>query len=308
MTRPYIPDEPEVPAEQCAEAELGVRYEDVCQDGRLRIDGVWPPMGRILWNEARLGHVFARLAAAGVHNVLARVVIHAENVPISPRLRLRNRVRYQLGHTLDEQGQVNRIVLNTWLRSEGIPARKGPERVEPGAMHTLVAQAHGQHVFIRRGAPAGQHRVLELEGPGLPAVPKECVELPSADDLLQPPPGGRFIEDAPAAEPAPVVFGLSHTDLNQHVNFLTYPRCVEDAALRRFGELGHGRPLLGRSVELSYLKPCFAGDRMRVVARAFAAGDVLGVCAVFVRDARFEEARSWQQFGRAYCVARLWLS
>jgi hypothetical protein len=300
--KPLILDEPDVPLEQQGQAELGMRYEDVCQDGRLRIDGVWPPMGRILWSDARLGAPFARLGERGIRSVLARVVIHAEDVPVSPRVRVLNRVRYQLGHTLDAHGDVGRIVLDTWLSTEGKPARS------VDGSRVLIARAYGQHVFTKPGAPKGEHRVLRLDDPALPAVPETRVELPPASGLLEAPDGARFIDGEPRPDTAPLVFGLSHTDLNQHVNFLTYPRCVEDAALRRFAELEPGRRLLGRSIELFYLKPCFAGERVRIVLRAFSMGGRVGVCAVFVPDADFTGAAAWQGFGRARCVARLWLA
>ena len=307
--RPVIPELPAAAADQEGEAELGLRYEDVCQDGRLRIEGIWPPMGRILWNEARMGASFSRLAARGIHNVLARVVMRAEDVPISPRVRALSRVRYQLGHTRDASGEVNRIVLGTWLTTESVPSRRAAHAF-PAGQRQLVARAYGQHVFTRPSAPPEQRRVVRLDNEALPAVPEARVELPSASELLEAPAGCHFIDPEPRTDAAPLVFGLAHTDLNQHVNFLTYPRCVEDAALRHLAGAAEQRVLLGRGIELAYMKPCFAGDRMRIVLRAFASDSdaTLGVCAAFVRDAAFGEARSWESFGRAHCIARLWLS
>jgi hypothetical protein len=302
---PLIPDEPDVPAEQRAEAELGLRYEDVCQDGRLRIEGVWPPLSRLMWHEGRLGAPFAELAEQGVHNVLARLTLHAEEVAVSPRRRVLAQVRYQLAHTLDANGDVNRIVLNTWLRGHAFPSR----RVQPNASERVpFGRAYGQHVFTRVGTRAADRRVLALEHASLPRVPALRVELPGAETLLEAPPSAQFMEERVRADAAPLVFGLSHTDLNQHVNFLTYPRSIEEAALRRFAELGVTRALLARSIEIAYLKPVFAGDHMRVVLRAFTAKDVLGVCAALVQDVPFDpDAKSFADFGRAHCVARLWL-
>lgn len=300
---PSIPEEPDVPSEQRGEAELGVRFEDICQDGRLRIDGVWPPMGRILWNDARMGRVFTGLGQRGIRNVLARLVIHAEDVPLSPRRRALSRVVYQLAHSVDDRGEVNRILLRNWLCTEAVPAGSARGVTE----RRLVARAHGLHVFTRPNAPRGQHRVVSLDGTGLPQVPEPRVLVPAATDLLEAPPGSTFLDAAPRPDTAPLMFGLSHTDLNQHVNFLTYPRCIEDAALRRFAELEPGRRLLARSLEIAYSKPCFAGDCMRVVLQAFGVGAVRGVCAVFVPDGEFQEGASWDALGRAHCTARLWM-
>ncbi len=48
MTFPEAPDR--------ANATLGkgttrLRFEDISQDGRLRLEGVWPPIGPILWGQ-----------------------------------------------------------------------------------------------------------------------------------------------------------------------------------------------------------------------------------------------------------------
>jgi hypothetical protein len=300
---PFIPEEPDVPSGQRDEAELGMRFEDICQDGRLRIDGVWPPMGRILWNDARMGSAFSALAKRGIHNVLARLTIHAEDVPVSPRRRALSKVVYQLAHTVDERGEVNRILIRNWLCTEAVPARSPKGFTE----RRLVARAHGLHVFSRPLAPPGQHRVVALEGPDLPPVPETRIDLPPVTDLLRAPPGAAFLEPAPRPDFSPLVFGLSHTDLNQHVNFLTYPRCIEDAALRRFAELEPERRLLARSIEIAYSKPCFAGDRMRIVLQAFELEQARGVCAVVVPERDFSSASSWDAFGRAHCTARLWM-
>ena len=40
----------------------------------------------------------------------------------------------------------------------------------------------------------------------------------------------------------PVVFGVVHTDSNHHVNSLVYFRLFEEAALRRFAQLGAATP------------------------------------------------------------------
>jgi hypothetical protein len=69
-----------------------------------------------------------------------------------------------------------------------------------------------------------------------------------------------------------------------HVNSLAYLRIFEEAGLRRFVELGRGSALLGRSIDITYRKPCFAGQVMRVVQHAFEEDGKLGVAAVLVED------------------------
>jgi acyl-CoA thioesterase FadM len=83
-------------------------------------------------------------------------------------------------------------------------------------------------------------------------------------------------------DPFPVVFGLVHTDSNRHVNSLAYLRMFEEAALRRFAELGKTSSWLGRSLEIVYRRPCFAGHSMRVVQQAFETEGRLGIAATLV--------------------------
>lgn len=68
-------------------------------------------------------------------------------------------------------------------------------------------------------------------------------------------------------EPTPLVFGVVHTDSNQHVNSLVYLRLFEEAVLRSLpAKTG---PVLARRLEIAYRKPCFAGDRMRIHTKTF---------------------------------------
>ena len=62
------------------------------------------------------------------------------------------------------------------------------------------------------------------------------------------------------AEPPSFTFGMMHTDSNQHVNSLVYPRVFEELAVRRHGDA----KLLARAVEMRWRKPFFAGERARV--------------------------------------------
>jgi hypothetical protein len=65
------------------------------------------------------------------------------------------------------------------------------------------------------------------------------------------------------------VFGLTHTDNNQHVDSLVYPRRFEDAALRRLHERGEGSNLLASATEVVYRKPCFARERVLCSMHSF---------------------------------------
>ena len=313
-----IPERPDVPDEQIGSAEHELRYDDLCQDGRLRIGGVWAPMGRILWTRMPVAKTLAALGAQGVRNVLSFVMMEADDVPLSMRGFAHSEVRYRLGHTTGADNQPNRIVFETWLTTQAVPGRQGDPTARPSGESVPAARAFGQHVFTRPSAPAGQHRVLRLEHPNFVELPPERVEFFDPKRILALPDGAEPLEPEPRAEAAPVVFGVVHTDGNQHVNFMVYPRLTEDGALRRLAELGfHGR-LLGRRAEVGYRKPCFAGDRMRLVLQAFRLNEKLGVVAALVPDeapvsdgapaGHGHSADPWSAFGRSHCMVRLLLS
>ena len=67
---------------------------------------------------------------------------------------------------------------------------------------------------------------------------------------------------------------MLHTDSNQHVNSLVYPRLFEEAAVTRAVDRERTRAapgtdlrsqlLLARTFELRYRKPFFAGDRATI--------------------------------------------
>jgi hypothetical protein len=251
-----------------------LRYDDVIQDGRLRLESAWRPTGKLLWRDPAAARVFAGMTG-GVTNVLSRVTLQAGEARLEPRARLRTRVSYRFEHTVNDAGAVDHILFSTWGEVHGM-GRDGE--------FAPAARAYGQRVFTRLGAPAGQHLVTSLEAFGDAGFPPDRVTWEPATALLTPPPGAALLDPAPRLDPIPVVFGLTHTDLNQHVNFLMYHRAIEQAALSRSVELGHGARLASREVLLGYRKPSFAGDTVRVAVQAFRLGGGFGVLAAVVAD------------------------
>src|SRR5258705_9749410 len=103
-----------------------------------------------------------------------------------------------------------------------------------------VGRCYVEHVFPKLFAPKAERKVLRLDVPGAPAVPAtRHVWVPPAA-LLELPEGATALDAELVADPAPAAFGLMHSDSNQHVNSLVYPRLFEDAALRRLAV--HGVP------------------------------------------------------------------
>jgi hypothetical protein len=86
------------------------------------------------------------------------------------------------------------------------------------------------------------------------------------------------------------------------VNSLVYPRLFEDAALRRFAELGRLKPpVLSRFVEAAFRKPCFAGETYALALRAFELGGRLGAVGAFMKP---EEARALET-ARPHCFVKM---
>jgi hypothetical protein len=280
-----FPEEPDIPATQRAVAEARVRYEDISQDGRMTLLALPHSYGVSVWQMLLAEHPMTRpLQRSGVVPILTKLVMEGGEGPVSVRKPVEVHGGYRLGHTVDESGQANRILLEMWTRLYAPRSRTiGPP--PPGAGERIrVGRCYAEHVFTRLFAPPEQRKVVRLEVPGIDLVPGERLRWRPAEEHLSPPEDAEPLEDAPSPDPSPVVFGLAHTDANQHVNSMVYPRLFEDAALRRLAERGVTAALLGRRVEVGYRKPCFAGERLRIVLRAFRLGDGYAVTGAFQAD------------------------
>ena len=278
-----FPEPPEVPAAQRGTGSTHVRYEDVSQDGRVMLLGLPQIYGVAVWQNLLTHHPVTRaMAQHGIVPILTRVVVQGLGGPISVRRPLEIQGCYELAHSASGAGAVDRIVLNMWAEAEAPKGRThGPH--PPGAGEPVkVGRVFAEHVFTRPFGPPGERKVLSLEPLGLPAVPATRWPWQPPESLLELPPGAEPLEPELEPDAATVAFGIGHTDSNQHVNSLVYPRLFEDAALRRLA--AHGRPtsLLSRELEIAYRKPCFAGDRMRIALRTYLHEGRPGAVGVFL--------------------------
>ncbi len=299
------PQPPEVPDNNRALGPTRLRFEDLAQDGRLRLEGVWPPIGPILWGRMDIAASLARLGKQGVRAVLTYVVLDGTDEPLSVRNVAETEVRYLLGHTVDASGEVSRLTFDTWLEisgPRGVPNSPGSPSDGP---RVVAARAYGQHVLTKPAAPAGKHRVFSLDDEALPKVPEHRTEWIDPAHLLELPSGVSPIDATPRLDDTPVVFGLCHTDGNQHVNFLAYPRVAEEAALRHFYRLDRETKLLARRAEIGYRKPCFAGQRVWLGVQAFEQDGRLGAIVAFFPEAPPQGLTEFSAAPRPCCVARL---
>ena len=136
-----------------------------------------------------------------------------------------------------------------------------------------MGRIFAEHVLTRPFAPAGERKVTRLDAPGVPPIPEDEHVFTTADALIES--AGGPLEDA-----GEMSFKMMHTDSNQHVNSLVYPRVFEEHALGKIVQDARIPPaatpnLLARAVELRWRRPFFAGERARVSMRLVApeAGD-----------------------------------
>jgi hypothetical protein len=262
---------------QRASATVYQRFEDVTQDGRLVLEALPNALGPAVWR-AIIGKdpSALELFARGIVPVLSRFVLEGEPGPLSANASVEADGACQLARSDD-----GRIVLDMWA---DLRARKGrtygPN--DPAAEKIGVGRAYAEHVLTRPFAPAGERRVRDLDFPGAPQVVASRPASPTPEAIATLPDGATPLEPGMRVDPVPLTFGLVHTDSNMHVNSLVYVRLFEEAAIRRFVELGRGANVLGRTMDIVYRKPCFAGQTMRIEQRAFEAEGRLGIVSTLV--------------------------
>lgn len=289
MSSPFpFPPRPDLPPERVATAAFALRYEDVAQDGRMTAIAFPPALGWTVWQQLLDGHPAERaLAAAGVVPILSRLTIVGTDATIRVDAPATATGGYQLArHEVD--GAVDKLFLNMWVDVTGAAGRMIPPQ-GPGPQVT-AGTMFAEHTFTRLFAPPDARKVTRLDGPGLPGVPEARYDAPASTTAMDPPDGADLLDAEYHPDPVVTAFGLDHTDSNQHVNSLVYPRLFAEAALRRLAELERPRRLLIRALDIAYRKPSFAGDQVRIHTRLFRLGDRLGA-AGFVADVADPAAR-----------------
>ncbi len=283
MTFPAIPD---VGSEGTATARVPLRFEDISQDGRLVLEAMPTAMAVAVWGGVLTKHPLAKaLRGTGLVPILSRLASEGERSPMSVGGELMARGVVQLAHGRGKDGEVSHIYLNTWAeltapigRTYGAPPDGAGERV-------VVGRVFGEHIFTRPFGDPSHRKVTRIEAEGVPSVPEAGYNPSAPTALLDLGSDVTPLGVALTPDTSPIVFGLCHTDSNQHVNSLVYPRLFEEAALRRFATLDRAPTVLARSLEIAFRKPAFAGDRMRVVLRAFEdSRGHLGAVGAFVRE------------------------
>ena len=241
-------------------------------------------MGEIVWQRSFAHHPILAALHAGIVPILTRLVVEGGEGPISLRAPLEGRSIARLAHTVGESGEVERLLLQMWVRLEGRLGRARGEKPAEANQPLYAGRIYAEHVFTRLFAPLAERKITRFDLPGLPSVPPARSLWRSPNAVLAPPPSAVWLDDAMVLDEAPVAFALHHTDSNQHVNSLVYPRLFQDAVARRLAAHGIPTKLFSRRFEVAYRKPCFAGDRLRLTLRAFADGDRLGAVGALLAE------------------------
>jgi hypothetical protein len=276
---------PEVPPEQRGSAQGHLRYEDVAQDGRLVLTALAHFMGQaVFMGPIRQSEGVRETAHAGIVPIVSRMLIEGGDGPVSVRKPVDVAGGFELTHTVDETGAVNRLILNTFAAMQAPAGRTHPPAPPNAGTLVAIGRVFVEHVFTRPFAPAGARKVSRFPPGPWPEVPPKRQEWRPPGAVLELPPGATAVDELLAPDEAVTALGLAHTDSNQHVNSLVYPRLFEEALLRRLAARGRSTAVLARASEVAYRKPLFAGDRARIWLRLYDGEHGPGAVGVFVRD------------------------
>jgi hypothetical protein len=260
-------------------ADVPLRFEDVTQDGRLVLEALPNAIGPTVFRGIlRNDPGWRALFRSGIVPVLTRFLLEGTPGPFSAEGKVEAEGTCRIARSDD-----GRYVLDVWV-DLWAPIGRTYGRTPRQCERALAGRVAAEQVFTRPFAPPGERKVTSLDFEGAPEVSETRPALPAAESIAALPPGAKPVDPAPRVDPATTVFGLLHTDSNMHVNSLVYLRLFEEAALRRFAELGRGALWLGRATDIAYRKPCFAGQPMRVVQQAFELDGRLGVAAALVEE------------------------
>ncbi len=274
------PPLPDLPEDHVATASFELRYEDLAQAGRMMRTARPPALGWTVWRQLLAQHP-ARGAAQnrGIVAILTRLTVDGTDATIRVDRPVDATGAYQIAKQA-QNGE--RLFMNMWVEVRGASGRMFPPQ-GPGP-NIVAGRLFAEHTFTRLFAPPDKRRVSPEDVVGVDDETIGDYAFAGAETAMQLPDGATPLDDAFAPDDSDICFGLDHTDSNQHVNSLVYPRLFAEAALRRFERHGRRRDVLVRHLDIAYRKPSFAGDRVRLHVRAFALGERAGAAGYLVAD------------------------
>ncbi len=249
--------------------QLHLRYEDVAQDGRVMIQMLPVSLG-VIWRSITIPRETRRsLRAGGILPILTRYEMEAGEDSFAVEQPLNVTGGFSLAHSVDATGRVDRLFLDMDSELNGVKGRTNLPGPPDAGSPAFAGRLRVEHIFTRPFAPPGERKVLSFESEGQSFVPQVARAWRAPWTTLDPAANLVAIDSDFVADPISMALGVMHTDSNQHVNSLVYPRLFEEAALRRFAVLGKSTTVLARSIDIAYRRPSFAGDTLRIFVRAF---------------------------------------
>jgi hypothetical protein len=226
------------------------RHEDIAQDGRVQLTSLLSGLSAI-WHSLAGEGTYAALVAQRALPILNRLGYDGPFSILAP-------IHFQGTWRLLRERDGERIFLDMWL--DAFAARGSAFEPPPAAdaERFPVARLYAEHVITRPFDPPATRKVTRLDVPGFPAIPEDARAWFEAKALLG---------NHPVVPTRDVTFGVMHTDPNQHVNSLVYPRVFEETAIEALSaktDLALPQRLLARGIEMRYRKPFFAGDRATI--------------------------------------------
>ena len=252
-----------IPESARAKGKLHLRYEDVAQDGRLLLEAIPVSLG-VVWRELVVAPEVRRdLLAQGVIPILTRFEIEGGPGPFAVETHLDVEGGFALACA---EGDPRRILLDM---DATVTGRKGRTNLPPpddAGTEAVAGTLRAEHVFTRPFASAEQRRVTSLELGGATLVPRARRAWRPPQTALDVA-GARALDASFVEDPVVWPMGLTHTDSNQHINSLVYPRLFEEVALRRISAHGRSTSVLARALDIAFRRPSFAGERLRAIAK-----------------------------------------
>lgn len=274
-------------------AQLLMRFEDVAQDGRLFATALFPGLGPTAWQALMAQPQAPLLFKQGILPILTRVVLDCTESDgpfgIEKRMNAKGALAFSHVPGADDStdSAAERIYLSMWLDAEIPIGRTNLPPPEDAGRVVRAGRMFAEHTLTRPFAAPEDRRVTRLDAEGIDPLPGKAVLSTRVADCAAPPLSSTgepatYLGDW-AFDAAPVVFGVCHTDSNQHVNSIAYIRAFEEAALRELARQGRDTSaLLVRRATVGYRKPCFAGERVRIAVRTFELDGHLGAVGAFL--------------------------
>ncbi len=232
-----------------ASVSLPMRWEDVDQTGRVTLPALASALGEACWRGYLKDHPLRECERQGIVAIQSRMSARFSDASVSAEADLECEGRVTLART-ERDGDVHRLLLLLSVNVYGPSSRTYAPQPDNHGERVWLGQTFQEAVFTRPFAERGARRVLALPDVGLPVVPETLVARDEALlDVASPRFSSQFITKD-------VTFGRVHSDANQHVNSLVYPRIFEEKVIEI-----DGRTDSPRALSMTFRKPSFVGER-----------------------------------------------